>query len=242
MKKKAALTAAAAALVGTLAVGGTLAWFTDTETATNVVTVGNIDVELSEEGGADDKIVDGKLTYDDVMPGSKLTKKVFIENTGSNDAYVKAVVTVIPKTGVKVNEADIDTSAIADDLIQDSENKIIFDGDLTGATWAADDEGNATCTVYYDGAFAPEDAAKFAAGADAWELFSEVTIPTAWGNAYENMEFDIKVDVYAIQADNFASAEAAFDALKEDASIADETNKKVDLTGTIATSSNASSN
>ena len=39
MKKKVALTAAAVALVGTLAVGGTLAWFTDTETATNVVTM-----------------------------------------------------------------------------------------------------------------------------------------------------------------------------------------------------------
>ena len=32
MKKKYALALAAAAMVGTLAVGGTLAWFTDTET------------------------------------------------------------------------------------------------------------------------------------------------------------------------------------------------------------------
>ena len=43
MKKKYALALAAAAMVGTLAVGGTLAWFTDTETATNVVTMGNVD-------------------------------------------------------------------------------------------------------------------------------------------------------------------------------------------------------
>ena len=43
MKKKLVLSLAAAALVGTLAVGGTLAWFTDTETATNVVTTGNVE-------------------------------------------------------------------------------------------------------------------------------------------------------------------------------------------------------
>ena len=50
MKKKVALTAAAVAMVGTLAVGGTLAWFTDTETATNVVTMGEVDIKLSEDG------------------------------------------------------------------------------------------------------------------------------------------------------------------------------------------------
>ena len=50
MRRKVALTAAAVAMVGTLAVGGTLAWFTDTETATNVVTLGNVDIVLNEDG------------------------------------------------------------------------------------------------------------------------------------------------------------------------------------------------
>ena len=51
MKKKLVLSLAAAALVGTLAVGGTLAWFTDTETATNVVTTGNVDIAWFEGDG-----------------------------------------------------------------------------------------------------------------------------------------------------------------------------------------------
>ena len=54
MKKKVALTAAAVALVGTLAVGGTLAWFTDTETATNVVTTGHVDISVMEKDSAGD--------------------------------------------------------------------------------------------------------------------------------------------------------------------------------------------
>ena len=93
MKKKYALALAAAAMVGTLAVGGTLAWFTDTETATNVVTMGNVDITLSEAGGEDGAIIDGGLEYTDVMPGDKFQKTVTIKNNG-NDAYVRAVITV----------------------------------------------------------------------------------------------------------------------------------------------------
>ena len=52
MRRKVALTAAAVAMVGTLAVGGTLAWFTDTETATNVITTGNVDVRWFENDEA----------------------------------------------------------------------------------------------------------------------------------------------------------------------------------------------
>ena len=73
MKKKVALTAAAVALVGTLAVGGTLAWFTDTETATNVVTMGKVDILLKEDGGTDGNKVTSPegLEYKNVMPGDK---------------------------------------------------------------------------------------------------------------------------------------------------------------------------
>ena len=53
MKKKLVLSLAAAAMVGTLAVGGTLAWFTDTETATNVVTTGHVDISVMEKDKAD---------------------------------------------------------------------------------------------------------------------------------------------------------------------------------------------
>lgn len=95
MKKKAILLIAAAALIGTLAVGGTLAWFTDTETATNVVTTGNVDIAWIEN--------DKKITTNNpginfgsekgqtpVVPGESLTKKAWVENEGKNDAYIRA--------------------------------------------------------------------------------------------------------------------------------------------------------
>lgn len=230
MKKKTALAAAAVALVGMLAVGGTLAWFTDTETATNVVTVGSIDVTLSEEGGADDQIVDGKLTYENVMPGSELTKKVTIENVGDNDAYVKAVITVIPKNN--------DSKVIPSDLVASNANAIKFDGNVAGKTWKLEGD-NAVCTLYYSNTQTSSDAIILEKD-KVWTLFQKVQIPESWGNAYENMEFDIQVDVYAIQADNFDSVAKAFEALEADTSVGES--KSVDLAGTIATSSNAAGN
>ena len=44
MKKRTKLITAAVSLGALMTVGGTLAWFTDSETATNVVTTGNVNV------------------------------------------------------------------------------------------------------------------------------------------------------------------------------------------------------
>lgn len=91
MKKKLVLSLAAAAMVGTLAVGGTLAWFTDTETAVNVVTTGNVDIAWVENGN---KITDknkgvefGKDTP--IVPNAKLEKEAYVDNEGKNDALIR---------------------------------------------------------------------------------------------------------------------------------------------------------
>lgn len=104
MKKKAALALAAVALVGTLAVGGTLAWFTDTETATNVVTTGNVDIAWIEN---DKKITEtntgvefGKETP--VTPNATLTKKAYVTNEGKNAALIRAKVKVPENAGLVI--------------------------------------------------------------------------------------------------------------------------------------------
>lgn len=104
MKKKAALALAAVALAGTLAVGGTLAWFTDTETATNVVTTGNVDIAWIEN---DEKITEtntgvefGKETP--VTPNATLTKKAYVTNEGKNAALIRAKVEVPENAGLVI--------------------------------------------------------------------------------------------------------------------------------------------
>ena len=114
MKKKLVLSLAAAAMVGTLAVGGTLAWFTDTETAVNVVTTGNVDIAWYEGADGDSlKKVDEDykgMQFGDtkpVVPGQNLDKMAVVKNEGKNPAYVRAQIEVLDEKGQPVTEADL---------------------------------------------------------------------------------------------------------------------------------------
>ena len=177
-------------MVGTLAVGGTLAWFTDTETATNVVTVGNIDIALNETG--DGTVTEGGdgLKYENVMPKDVFEKNVDIENVGSNDAYVRATIKV---TG---------DSKIINDLVSSNENAIKFTELATGGQWSKVDETTAEYIVEYNGALKTEEPG------NVWNLFDSVEIPSTWGNEYSDVDFNIVVTAEAIQADNLTQEEA----------------------------------
>lgn len=88
MKKKKILTmVAAVALVAVIGVGATLAYFTDKDSKTNVVTMGKVDIKLDEpefSKNPDD-------TIKDVKPNQTIKKdpKITVEE-GSLDAYVRA--------------------------------------------------------------------------------------------------------------------------------------------------------
>ena len=82
-KRKIVLLASALCMVAILAIGGTLAYFTDTDEETNTFTIGNVKIDLKEIFDEDNAVL---------RPGSqttnKIEKKVWIANTGSENAYV----------------------------------------------------------------------------------------------------------------------------------------------------------
>lgn len=83
MKKKLVAISLVVAMLAVAVIGGSLAYFTDTDEETNTFTIGNVAIDLCE-------------TFDEqnavLRPGSqstnKIEKKVWIENTGSENAYV----------------------------------------------------------------------------------------------------------------------------------------------------------
>ena len=107
MKKKLTAIFLCVALVAIAIVGASLAYFTDTDEATNTFAVGNVTIKLIEEerdgnGGKQDFTQNKKL-YPIVgsaqgekdalgMPTAKnyVDKMVTIENTGSEKAYIRA--------------------------------------------------------------------------------------------------------------------------------------------------------
>ena len=80
MKKKIMAMCLVIAMAATAVIGGTLAYFTDTDAETNVFTTGNVAIDLIEKFDPQN----AKL-----MPGIDIQKEVTVKNTGSEDAYVR---------------------------------------------------------------------------------------------------------------------------------------------------------
>jgi len=87
--KKAILILAIIAMTASLAVAGTLAWFTGEASVTNTFTAGSVDVAILENG---EDAGDG-LLIDDFLPGDTENKKPTFKNTGNSDAYIRAKAT-----------------------------------------------------------------------------------------------------------------------------------------------------
>lgn len=106
MKKKLLALCLAAALTVVAATGATLAYFTDTASADNTFTVGNVKIQLNEQQRGKDglvafaqpkklsPIVGSAQGEKDAlgMPTAKnyVDKMVTVANTGSEDAYIRA--------------------------------------------------------------------------------------------------------------------------------------------------------
>lgn len=96
--KKKALQLAAVLGIGALAIGGTsLAYFTDTtDVKTNTFTVGNVDIDLKEnfdeEAAKELKPATGSAQAGTLKNG--INKEVWVENTGSEDAYVRVHIAI----------------------------------------------------------------------------------------------------------------------------------------------------
>lgn len=106
MKKKLTAIFLCVALVAVAIIGGTLAYFTDTDKETNTFAVGNVKIDLIEQQRGENGLVpfeQGKKLYPIVgsaqgekdqygMPVAKnyVDKMVTIKNTGSEKAYIRA--------------------------------------------------------------------------------------------------------------------------------------------------------
>lgn len=83
-KRKILMLAMSLCMVAILAVGGTLAYFQDTDSATNVFTVGNVSIRLEEVFDQNSKL----------FPGVDVEKDVKVTNIGSEDAYVRVHIAI----------------------------------------------------------------------------------------------------------------------------------------------------
>lgn len=95
MNKKILTAAMAAALAVTAVVGGSLAYFTDTQKKDNTFTVGNVKIELTEPNWESTGAIDAP----DVYPGESLAKDPTVKNIGDNPCFVRIKVDGLDSLG-----------------------------------------------------------------------------------------------------------------------------------------------
>jgi len=106
-KKKRVLLITLLSLIAVFVIGGTLAYFTDTDSRQNVITLGKVSGTLTETGEdmRDDETI-GK-DYDNIKPGQTLAKdpKVTLDSD-SEDAYARIKITYTTLTEAQITELE----------------------------------------------------------------------------------------------------------------------------------------
>ncbi len=210
MNKQKIMAAAAGAIVAvTSLAGASLAYFTDTKTAANVFTMGNVRIALDEtdvQNPNGDRVTAN--TYA-VYPGAVVTKDPVVHNTGANGAYVRTTVNVsdwvhmvsryFPAFAAEFPSADY--GAALELLVDELGDGWSVVGVQRGDVFT-DAQQDAKFVLKYDGVLA--------AGADTTAMFCTVQVPTGIDNDSAAQFRAIDVTAQAIQQDGFANWEAAF--------------------------------
>ena len=184
MKKKLLLLASLAICVATIATG-TLAYFNAEDKAHNVITSGNVDIELVET--TDQLDADGNpIPFENlsgIMPGMEVSKIVQVKNIGEGDAYVRVKVETVINMATGSNAVpDYDQITIDYALGSDAKKWTEKDG-----------------YFYYNSPIKPGELTE--------ELFTEVAFDELMGNEYQNCEVIVNVIAHATQvAHNGSSA------------------------------------
>ena len=180
MKKRNLVLGSIVVLVALLIVGGTMAWFTaEADPVTNTFTAGTVEIVLH-----DDFPTDG---IENVNPGDKYDKIVYVENTGSKAIYVRVKLTPAWTKGesslpLQVGSVDMATFPLLNNgWVLHTDGWYYYTEPLAGAVV---DVANAVTTHLIE-------KVKFAGA--------------AMTNDYQGATFTLKVEAEAIQASNGAA-------------------------------------
>ena len=211
-RSKVLATVLCAVLLVVASVMGTLAYLTDSEKMENTFTVGKVYIDLTEAPvDAEGKATDGERVTASktevlgnayhLVPGRKIDKDPTVTvKADSEEAYVRMKVTVTFADKLPEEMVDYDLSSVFD---------YNADWERVGYTMASD--GKSIEYIYNYKDTVAKDSAK---DTELPALFRTITVPTDFTNEQLAVfgGMTIAIDAYAIQAETFADAAAAWTA------------------------------
>ena len=137
MKKKIISLCLVICLLAVAVVGGTLAYFTDNDTADNTFTVGNVSIDLTEPNWD----ASGSIDAPQVYPGEALAKDPTVKNDGANPCFVRISVTgldCLAPAGMITYRTDYVANALGTDWVKHTDGyfyytKVLAIGETTDA-------------------------------------------------------------------------------------------------------------
>ena len=218
--KKIFAIALCVAMLAIVVVSGTMAYFTDNDSKTNIFTMGKVEIELEEP---DYEPVDGKLK---VFPGQSYAKNPTITvEEGSEDCYLVATVTISQRgnlhklyendtTGIKqdwglslAGKGGVVSGGVASyDVVRaGAEENGMFGNLLENDVFVTYDEVNDTIiyTFYF---------MEVQKVGDVNVLFETVNIPANIQNDTFEGDLNVSVSAYAIQTVGFNDVFEAYEA------------------------------
>lgn len=227
MKKKIFAIVLCVAMLAIAVIGGTMAYFTDTDAQTNTFTAGKVDISLDEaiveKDAAGNLVATGSRTDETqtlqnyhLFPAMSITKDPTITVAAdSEDAYIAAIVTITGDIYDLIGVAgydNIDITKLASGGLMAKASTQVQGWNGLSMVYETDDcviyqdadKANNTWTLYIFMKAAQVANAKVV-------LFDTLTIPAAWDNAEmaKINGMNIVVNAYATQTNGFADCYTA---------------------------------
>ena len=201
MKKKKiiGLCLAGALMIG--AVGGSLAWFTDTDKVTN-----SFATSSDGDPGADGK--NGLVVFEDfdqeaankMLPGTNVTKAVQVENRATYSQYIRVKLTKVWKNKDGQVITQIDGQPLDSDKIELDFGQNLGAG---AGKWTFRDG-----YYYYNEAVQASDGVDNSCTDTTNKLLESVKLSDTADNLYKDLKFDVVVEAESIQSENGAAQDA----------------------------------
>ncbi|WP_294352229.1 BsaA family SipW-dependent biofilm matrix protein [uncultured Clostridium sp.] len=195
-KKLAALLISGALAIGI--VGGSLAWFTSTDSVENEFTTGTTEDNKPDAGIKIDETFD-KDAAKKIVPGTEINKDVAVKSTANYAQFIRAKLTL------KIKD---ENGNYVEKKLTDNYTDGVTYGDLINLKYFEDENGNLGEDGKWiqDGDYFYYMAAVPGAGTTS-KLLDSVTLNTKADNTWKNKEFEVVVDALGVQASNDAVAD-----------------------------------
>ncbi|HAT4190857.1 TPA: hypothetical protein I9009_001149 [Clostridium perfringens] len=188
MSKKKIIGLCIAGVLAVGSIGGSLAWFTSSDSITNPFSTASTDNPSDPNSGIkiheDFKPEDA----DNTLPGDTVTKQVNVINKATYDQLIRVKIKKVWKDAKGEEKSDLDTK----NIILNFENNLTDSNKPEEGKWIEGSDGY----YYYNGIVNPK-------GQTA-NLLESVTLSKDTTNEFKGLKFDVVVDSEGVQAANGA--------------------------------------